>query len=441
MPRRLTRSVLLSLVLAVAATMPGVATATDPIHVMADPSPVLYDPITASPEGVFGGQIRGILIPRFGPGGLIGTKYGIQSDSPAALATRARVEAGARLYRIGTLKPPSVSALGEAQFWLLENPATLDPVADLGFPSAKAAQLDFIESGYLKKGTPFVTREIALGGGRTGTLIEVITTGDPVSPRGVEALETFSTLELKPDAKGVFRVDGELKGRGRRAYGRSSYSGPGRRLAASLRAMDMPSAERLTRPGGAESPGGAAEPAAAQAATEAPVAEPAGASMVETARPAEGLNLTSLRRVGGARIPYTPSIGGAMMGVSFALHASKEGLVPTVVGAGVGVVAWEVGTRATVWAVGAAARVGGQLIAGRAAGVAAGRLATRLGTRAIPIVGELLLAGDIALFLTNRIAGYDATWGEVWDAWTGKLDKPTNLPGLPGPPDQAFYIE
>jgi hypothetical protein len=403
----------------------------------ADPSPVVYDPYVASPGGIFGGQVRGILIPRWGAGGLIGTKYAIQSESPAALATRARVEAGARLYRIGTLKPPSISALGEAQFWLLENPATLDPVVDLGFPPSKAAQLDFIESGHLKKGTPFVTREIALGGGRTGTLIEVITTGDPVSPRGVEALETFSTLELKPDAKGVYRVAGELKGRGRRAYGKSSYTGPGRRLAARLRAMDMPSAERITRPGAAE----VAAPAVEAPTTGAPPVERASVGAVETARPSEGLNLTRLRRIGGARIPYTPSIGGAMMGVSFALHASKDGLGPTLVGAGVGVVAWETGTRATVWAVGSAARLGGRAVAGRAAGVVAGRVATKIGTRAIPIVGEVLLAADIALFISNKIVGYDATWGEVWDAWTGKLDAPTRIAGLPPPPDQALYVE
>ncbi len=137
------------------------------------------------------------------------------------------------------------------------------------------------------------------------------------------------------------------------------------------------------------------------------------------------LNLTNIVRLGNARIPYTPSIGGALMGLSFALHASKYGVIPSTVSAGVGVLAWEVGTRATI----------------ELAGLVAGRIGTKVATRAIPVIGEALLVADVALFITNRIVGAEATWGDVWNYYTGQLDKPTYLAGPPPPPDQNFYYE
>jgi hypothetical protein len=140
-----------------------------------------------------------------------------------------------------------------------------------------------------------------------------------------------------------------------------------------------------------------------------------------------GLNLTSIWRAGNARIPYTPSIGGVLAGVSFALHASKEGInTNTLVAAGAGVVAWELGTRATVKAIG--------WVAGETA-------AKWVGGRLIPIVGEALLCADIALFVANRIVGAEATWSDIWDAYTGKLDKPTHIAGPPPPPDQGDYYD
>src|SRR5262249_24785898 len=49
----------------------------------------------------------------------VATPYGpaLQSTSEAALAARAQVEGGAKLYRIGTM---GRSGAGEAQFWALE---------------------------------------------------------------------------------------------------------------------------------------------------------------------------------------------------------------------------------------------------------------------------------------------------------------------------------
>jgi hypothetical protein len=48
---------------------------------------------------------------------------------------------------------------------------------------------------------------------------------------------------------------------------------------------------------------------------------------------------------------------------------------------------------------------------------------------------------DIALFITNRIVGANATWGDVWDAYTGKLDQPTRIAGPPPPADQNLYYD
>jgi hypothetical protein len=140
-----------------------------------------------------------------------------------------------------------------------------------------------------------------------------------------------------------------------------------------------------------------------------------------------GLNLTRMVRAGNAQIPYTPSIGGVMMGVSFALHAQKRGVVPTAVAAGAGIVVWEVGTRATI----------------KIVGMTLGKGAAKLATRAIPIVGEVLLIGDISLTLANLIAkpGVEVGWGDVWDYYTGQLDMPTYAAGLPPPPDQNAYYD
>ncbi|MEP7119934.1 MAG: hypothetical protein ABJE95_03445 [Byssovorax sp.] len=142
---------------------------------------------------------------------------------------------------------------------------------------------------------------------------------------------------------------------------------------------------------------------------------------------AVALNLTRILRVGNTQVPYTPSIGGVMMGVSFALHAHKRGVVPTLVSAGAGIVVWEVGTRATI----------------KVIGMTVGKGAARLATRAIPIVGQVLLAADIALSLSNLLAapGKEVGWFDVLDYYMGRLDVPTYSAGPPPPPDQNAYYD
>lgn len=137
------------------------------------------------------GRIAAAVFAAEDAGGIAGveTPYGpaSQDTSPEAMAARGQVEAGAPLYRVGTL---GKSQAAEAQFWALEHPAT--PVTrPYGIPPENVVNSDFIEQGRLVDGTPFVTRAAPAVGTNPGGGIEVV-----VPPGGVD-LNWFSVLEGK----------------------------------------------------------------------------------------------------------------------------------------------------------------------------------------------------------------------------------------------------
>ena len=126
----------------------------------------------------------------YGPGGnpavnAVATPYGaaFQESSAGALEAQAAVQNGATLYRGGTL---GRSAAAEGQFWSLENPLAPGYAEKFGIP-AENMNFDFVETGVLKPGAPFVTRAAPGIGANGGGAIEAVT-----EPGGV-TLNWFST--------------------------------------------------------------------------------------------------------------------------------------------------------------------------------------------------------------------------------------------------------
>jgi filamentous hemagglutinin len=117
----------------------------------------------------------------------VATPYGpaVQASSDAAMAARSDVEAGATLWRIGTM---GKSAAGEAQFWALESPFAEGYPARYGIPPENVANADFIEFGQLRPDTDFVTRVAPPFGSNPGGGIEVVV------PSGGVVLGGFSGL-------------------------------------------------------------------------------------------------------------------------------------------------------------------------------------------------------------------------------------------------------
>ena len=108
-----------------------------------------------------------------------------QSTSEAAMAARAQVEAGTRLYRIGTT---GISKAGEAQFWALEHPLSPGYIARYGIPPQNVAEANFIETAILRLGTAFVTRIAPPVWPNPGGGIEVVV------PEGGVILQGFSII-------------------------------------------------------------------------------------------------------------------------------------------------------------------------------------------------------------------------------------------------------
>jgi hypothetical protein len=112
----------------------------------------------------------------------IETPYDVvfQETTDAAMAARAKVEAGATLWRIGTT---GKSFAAEAQYWSLENPLTTPGYQiKYGVPAENWANADFVEAGTLKPGQDFVTRTALAPDGSQipGAGIEVIVVPDSV---------------------------------------------------------------------------------------------------------------------------------------------------------------------------------------------------------------------------------------------------------------------
>jgi RHS repeat-associated protein len=153
-----------------------------------------YDPVAAGytsqdPLRLAGGfRLSGyVLDPNsaIDPLGLSGCKdiptpYGpaTQSATAEAISARAEVQAGARLYRVGTLAKSETEL---AQFWALEHPLSAGYASRYGIPAGNVANADFIETAFLKPNSPFVTRVAPGVGSNLGGGIEVV-----VPPAGVQ---------------------------------------------------------------------------------------------------------------------------------------------------------------------------------------------------------------------------------------------------------------
>jgi len=106
--------------------------------------------------------------------GSVNTPYGpaLQSNVSEALEARKQVHSGAILYRAGTM---GKSQAAEAQFWSLEHPNSAGYAQRYGIPQENIANANFVETGVLKPGTPFVTRAAPAVGSNSGGGIEVVT--------------------------------------------------------------------------------------------------------------------------------------------------------------------------------------------------------------------------------------------------------------------------
>jgi RHS repeat-associated protein len=108
----------------------------------------------------------------------------LQSASEAAMAARAQVLSGAKLYRIGTM---GRSGAAEAQYWALEPPTTPGFAQRYGIPPENVTNADFIAVGTLKPGTRFITREAPSVGTNKGGGIEVVVPENGVQVQAVSA--------------------------------------------------------------------------------------------------------------------------------------------------------------------------------------------------------------------------------------------------------------
>jgi filamentous hemagglutinin len=84
------------------------------------------------------------------------------------------------------------SETAEAQFWALEHPSTPGFAQRYGIPPQNVSKLNFIETGVLKPGTPFVTQKAPAVGMHKGGAIEVVV------PKGGVELRSFHHLGGNP---------------------------------------------------------------------------------------------------------------------------------------------------------------------------------------------------------------------------------------------------
>lgn len=101
------------------------------------------------------------------------------------MAARSEVESGVTVYRIGTTLKSQAT---EGQFWSLENPTTPGYAAKYGLPAENVANADFIESGVVPQGTPFITRSAPGIGDNPGGGIEVVVPSGGVQSTGFSYL-------------------------------------------------------------------------------------------------------------------------------------------------------------------------------------------------------------------------------------------------------------
>jgi RHS repeat-associated protein len=116
----------------------------------------------------------------------------VQNTTSAAMAAREQVQAGATLWRVGTM---GKSFGADGQFWSLEWPLNPGYPGRYGMPPENVLKANFIESATLKEGASFVTRQAppSLDGVNPGGGIEAV-----VDPGGVN-MKGFSA---RPDGLG-----------------------------------------------------------------------------------------------------------------------------------------------------------------------------------------------------------------------------------------------
>jgi len=121
------------------------------------------------------------------PGSIPGvrTPYGVaaQADDAVSMAARAQVSGGTPVYRMGTT---GKSHAAEGQFWSLEHPSAPGFAERYGIPPENVANADFIASGVVRSGAPFITRTAPGVGTSAGGGIEVVV------PEGGVRLHGFS---------------------------------------------------------------------------------------------------------------------------------------------------------------------------------------------------------------------------------------------------------
>ncbi|HZS40028.1 MAG TPA: hypothetical protein VFF06_24515 [Polyangia bacterium] len=148
----------------------------------------------------------------------------------------------------------------------------------------------------------------------------------------------------------------------------------------------------------------------------------------------EPMNMTRMARIGNARVPYLGRAFGLLGVLNFAVHAAKDGPEATLVGFGQGLITYAIATRVVI----VASFVGARMLGSRVTYAATARF---VGTRIIPVVGWIILALDTFLLAASWYYDVEITWGKIWEAITGKLDKPQVLAGPPPAADQALYLD
>ena len=97
----------------------------------------------------------------------------VQATTRDALLARTQVAEGRSVYRIG-MKGQSNTGRG-AQFWSLEHPLTTPNFGQkYGIPEANLTNIDFVETGIVRRDVPFITRPAPGVGGNLGGGIEIV---------------------------------------------------------------------------------------------------------------------------------------------------------------------------------------------------------------------------------------------------------------------------
>ncbi len=116
-------------------------------------------------------------------------------------------------------------------------------------------------------------------------------------------------------------------------------------------------------------------------------------------------------------------------------HAQRDGVAETAVGAAFGAIGFAIAERVAIYGatrLGAAIGSAAPRVIGAEVGAA---VAGRFASRAIPVVGWVLLVADVILVVGG------ATWEDVWDTYSGQIDKRHTFSPSTLPPADARYLD